>query len=72
MAKNWCYTAEASERLELTAKKLSQLRRRRALKRGHHYRDVASPGAARSTYQYHVGRIEALLREPPEKRKRYA
>lgn len=72
MAKtDWCYPAAAAPRLQITTGKLGKLRRAGAFKEGYHFRNVAPPGAARATYQYHVPNIETLLNAKAATRKRY-
>ena len=68
--KTWFSPREAAEALDLSVRKLNDLRRAglfRVSRRGE-VRDISPPGSARATYQYHIERCQKRLETPPELR----
>lgn len=67
LSSEWVTTAVACQQLGIAVKHLWKLRDE-LLKEGKHYRNIASPTAARPTYRWHLKKIEELLNKPVEKR----
>ncbi|MBD2088367.1 DNA-binding protein [Microcoleus sp. FACHB-1515] len=64
----WVASGEVCKSLGFKPKHLWKLRDDGSLREGTHWRNIASPHAARPTYRWHLDRIRKLLETRKEER----